>query len=291
MSGTDWSWLVKKRSRWRTRPGWRSGWWQTYGSCRNAHGLVEGDWSAVSDANVNGNRCLSGSERMPRARKIEIAVVNGDVLEFEADVLVLKYAQALYGADRAAWGRLEAVYPDIDLPEVGDHRVVESEPALSAAQVLFIGVEPLHAFGYAEIREFSRRALSILSGHPAGARHIALTIHGPGYGLDEVEAFRSEVAGVIEAMTAQEYPKDLVRITFVERDKRRSKRLSRVLAKVFPDGNIATSGRGSLQTLPEDTQKALRSAGYGSGKANVFVATLRAGWIFWHSHALRAGNG
>ena len=218
-------------------------------------------------------RCLSGSERMPRARKIEIAVVNGDVLEFEADVLVLKYAQALYGADRAAWGRLEAVYPDIDLPEVGDHRVVESEPALSAAQVLFIVVEPLHAFGYAEIREFSRRALSILSGHPAGARHIALTIHGPGYGLDEVEAFRSEVAGVIEAMTAQEYPKDLVRITFVERDKRRSKRLSRVLAKVFPDGNIATSGRGSLQTLPEDTQKALRSAGYGSGaKPHVFVA-------------------
>ena len=210
---------------------------------------------------------------MPRARKIEIAVVNGDVLEFEADVLVLKYAQALYGADRAAWGRLEAVYPDIDLPEVGDHRVVESEPALSAAQVLFIGVEPLHAFGYAEIREFSRRALSILSGHPAGARNIALTIHGPGYGLDEVEAFRSEVAGVIEAMTAQEYPKDLVRITFVERDKRRSKRLSRVLAKVFPDGNIATSGRGSLQTLPEDTQKALRSAGYGSGaKPHVFVA-------------------
>ena len=98
-------------------------------------------------------------------------------------------------------------------------------------------------------------------------------LHGPGYGLDEVEAFRSEVAGVIEAMTAQEYPKDLVRITFVERDKRRSKRLSRVLAKVFPDGNIATSGRGSLQTLPEDTQKALRSAGYGSGaKPHVFVA-------------------
>ncbi len=38
--------------------------------------------------------------------QIEIAVERGDILEFEADVIALKYAQEFYGADLAFATRL-----------------------------------------------------------------------------------------------------------------------------------------------------------------------------------------
>ena len=46
-------------------------------------------------------------------------------------------------------------------------------------------------------------------------RRLALTIHGPGYGLDEVEAFESEVAGVVEAVASGHFPSNLESIAFV----------------------------------------------------------------------------
>ena len=31
-------------------------------------------------------------------------------------------------------------------------------------------------------------------------------VHGPGYGLDEVEAFEAELAGVLEAISSRKFP-------------------------------------------------------------------------------------
>ncbi len=72
---------------------------------------------------------------------------------------------------------------------------------LAARAVLFLGVPPLRKFGYEEIRGFGRRAVAEAAAVAPEATEIALTLHGPNYGLDEIEAFNSELAGIIDAIT------------------------------------------------------------------------------------------
>src|SRR6516164_7796505 len=133
---------------------------------------------------------------------MDIRVLQGDALEISADVLVLKYAQALYGVDQLVVNRLEVTRPEVpdNLPKPGDFRLINTGGLLAADSVLFVGVNPLYAFKYEAIREFSKRALTSLAGAKPAASHIAFTLHGAGYGLDESEAFRAEVAGILDAV-------------------------------------------------------------------------------------------
>jgi hypothetical protein len=193
---------------------------------------------------------------------IRVTIKIDDALRFRADVLVLKHAQALYGVDGAAYEKLVDAGTKPKLPKLG-----------GADRVLFVGVEPLYEFSYGQIREFGRRAISILANYKQSTRHIALTIHGPGYGLDETESFESELAGVIEAIAQNDYPDDLETITFVERDRNRAKRLAVVLRRLLPSGRLDRTNRGPLIGLDQPAKQALRTAGYGSAsKPRVFVA-------------------
>jgi hypothetical protein len=204
---------------------------------------------------------------------VQIQVVTADALTFEADVLVLKHAQSLFGVDGAAYQRLIDVDSGLALPKVGKHQFVDTRGSIHAPLILFLGVAPLRDFAYAEIREFGRRAMSVLGTERHDTSHVAVTLHGPGYGLDEIESFESELAGVIEAVAAGDSPRALTRVTFVERDHRRSQRLSVALARLLPSGYLANTGRGSLSSLATSAQSALRSAGYASAsKPRVFVA-------------------
>jgi hypothetical protein len=151
---------------------------------------------------------------------IAVAVEHADPLSRRVDVLVLKYAQQLYGADRAAVTRL--AIDRADLPDEGSHLLVGGRGELAADDVLFLGVPPLRRFGYPEIRRFGERALSVVADQRPDARDVAMTVHGPGYGLDEVEAFDSQVAGVFDAMNAHRVPRGLRSVVFLERDGRRA---------------------------------------------------------------------
>jgi hypothetical protein len=52
--------------------------------------------------------------------RVLVEVQQGDVLSYSADVLALKYAQDLYGADLAVYNRLsESTRMSISLPSVG----------------------------------------------------------------------------------------------------------------------------------------------------------------------------
>jgi len=204
---------------------------------------------------------------------IRVSIETDDALRFRADVLVLKHAQALYGVDGAVFEKLSSAGIKSKLPKIGAHQAVASKLALGVDRVLFLGVEPLSHFGYGEIREFGRRAMTVLATYKQAARHVALTIHGPGYGLDETESFESELAGVIEAIAQNDYPNDLQQITFVERDRSRSRRLSAVLKRLLPKGGLNRTGKGPLSGLDQPAKQALRTAGYGSAsKPRVFVA-------------------
>jgi hypothetical protein len=210
---------------------------------------------------------------MRENKLVSIRVTVADALSYKADILALKYAQFLYGVDRAVYQRLTGEEPNLRLPKLGEFVLHESHSSVGAAKVMFLGVQPLNSFGYAEIREFGRKVLELLAAEAPEVAHLALTIHGPGYGLDEVEAFESELAGVIEAISAGVFPRDLEVVTFVEADAGRAKRLSAALRRLLPEGNLAVDGRGSLGALEVGAQSTLRSAGYSSAsKPRAFVA-------------------
>jgi hypothetical protein len=210
---------------------------------------------------------------MTNSRRIRIEVHQGDVLSFPADVLALKYAQDLYGADRSVYEQLSDTgnKPD-SLPEIDAFKLIRTQGAIAAETVLFVGVVPLNHFGYQQIREFGRDVLDSLARLAPHIEHLALTIHGPGYGLDEVEAFESEVAGVVDAIVTQDCPANLKQVSFVERNPGRAERLREVLAELIPGGMLGPKGV-VLDSLAEQPRETLRTAGYTSAaKPSVFVA-------------------
>ena len=123
-----------------------------------------------------------------------------------------------------------------------------------------------------EIRDFSFRSLKYLAEIKAQAEYICLTLHGANYGLDETEAFLSEIAGVVEATTKGLYPFNLNRISMAEFNEPRAKRLRAVLQQLLPGGFFRTEGmRGITQRSPETDQ--FRLAGLNSEeKPLIFVA-------------------
>jgi hypothetical protein len=208
---------------------------------------------------------------------VEISIVQADALAVPADVLILKYAQALYGVDAQVVSRLDGsrgqVFAPVPLPPVGSANLVDSRGLLGAKDVLFVGVVPLGQFGYAEIREFARHSLKALGEKVPDAAHVAMTLHGVGFGLDETEAFRSQLAGMIEAWQSGECPSGLRRVSIVDHDERRADRLRRQLEEILPKGLEALSGHSKARSTAVLQTDALRTAGAGSrGKAHVFVA-------------------
>lgn len=203
---------------------------------------------------------------------VEVELKTGDVLAEPADVVVLKYAQALYGVDAAVVRALEAEGREIRLPGPWGFRFENSISAIAAPRILFVGVPPLREFGYREIRVFARKALAALAGEAPQTSHIVLTIHGAGYGLDEVEAFEAEVAGLVDAVREDDYPDALQKITIVERNAGRARRLATALVGLLPDHKISKAGSPVHPAAALATER-LRAAGYASdGKAHVFVA-------------------
>ncbi len=207
--------------------------------------------------------------------QITLSIEAGNALEFQADVLALKYAQALYGLDEVVAELLGGKYDDLSLilPEESNFRLIPSKGVIEAKAVLFVGVNRLRQFGYQEIREFGRRVLDSLSAAAPSTRHVCLTIHGPGYGLDEIEAFESEVAGLLDAIKSEDFPSKLERITIIERSVSRAKRMSEVLARLLPAGHVEVGKGGKIKDLGDTATERMRSVGYSSeNKRHIFVA-------------------
>ncbi len=205
------------------------------------------------------------------SEKIAIDVVEGDALEIDADVLALKYAQEYHGVDALVATRLvQAGIEKTQIkPRIGEFQMVPTNSAISAENALFIGVVDLYEFGYREIREFARRVLSSLTGTASEVRHIAATIHGAGYGLDEIESFEAEMAGFLDAIGSGDIPRSLERITIIERNPGRVKRLLPILGELY----LGTAPYKTSTTTQKARDERLRAAGYASdAKSHVFVA-------------------
>jgi hypothetical protein len=207
--------------------------------------------------------------------RVKVGIDNADALTYQANVLILKYAQMFYGVDAEVARRFAAIKRETETLRVpdGHARLVDSEGAVTADRILIVGVKHLYSFGYRDVREFARCALRTLAKKAPHTRQIAMTLHGAGYGLDEIEAFESELAGIIDAINDGAFPKALDKITIVELNSGRAKRLAKALEALLPTGFIETDLKAYLQTIQPKTTARLRAAGYASeSKPRVFVA-------------------
>ena len=206
---------------------------------------------------------------------IKISIIHGDAFQVKADALVLKYAQATYGLDREIEREFESIGETISskLPKIGGFLFSDSKKITNTKSIIFIGVQPLRQFGYKEIREFGRKALVSLASSDSSIKTILMTIHGPGYGLDEIEAFESQLAGILDSISSDDIPDNLSEIIFVDRSLGRAKRLQKVLERLLPTSEIPTQKSGGVKHLKENSAETLRAAGYSSdSKKKIFVA-------------------
>lgn len=205
---------------------------------------------------------------------VRIGVETGSALAWQGDVLVVKFAQRLYGVDAAVHAVLSRAAPPGPLPDVGASLLQGGTPGLGAARVVFLGVPRQGVFGYADVRDFGHRALSAAGVAKPAARHVALTLQGIGFGLDETEAFEAELAGIVDAVEGRDMPAGLATVTFVERNAGRAGRMAAVLARLLPGGRIGTAGSNSGDDALDAAARAtLRGVGRASAaKPKVFVA-------------------
>jgi len=205
-------------------------------------------------------------------RTIPVSIACANVLDFRADVLVLKYANGLHGADAATHERLVRAGATIELPRTHEWIAVDTAGAIGADHVLFLGVGPLYEFEYPQIRDFGRTAIAAVAKTLPATKHLAVTLHGPGYGLDEMEAFDSEIAGLVDGVRMGRVPPRLARITVVELDCRRADRLAARLQVLLPGGQIELESAAADQRSKPEVSEAIRNAGYSARKRRVFVA-------------------
>jgi hypothetical protein len=212
---------------------------------------------------------------------VEFVIEQGDVTAFDADVLALKYAQGFHGVDEVVAESLQRVGVSISSlqPSNGQFFYADTHGCISAKHVLFVGVVRLRAFSYPQIREFAAEVLHILADQAPATGHLAMTMHGVGYGLDEVEACLAQVEGYLDALRAGPIPSALRRISIVDRDPGRVKRLRQAVAKKFAETSeavpLASGGVYVLNGTPA-TQQTKRTVGQteagAATKPHIFVA-------------------
>ena len=179
---------------------------------------------------------------------------------------------SIYGVDALVSAQFARSRRELQLPKPWGYRLEKSPKGIAAHKVLFVGVPTLHEFGYREIRTFARKVLTALAGDAPTTKHVAMTVHGPGYGLDEEEAFEAEVAGLVDGARSGDMPDALERVTIIEQNAGRAQRLRDLLATLFPEGTLNV-GAALSRNIVDGTAERLRAAGYASeAKAHVFVA-------------------
>lgn len=207
---------------------------------------------------------------------IEVKIQIADALGIKADVLVLKYAQEFFGVDSMAFAQLRLVHDkDVDqqLPKPHEFLFLDSRGSLGVGHVLFAGIDDIFRFRYREIRNFSFVSLKYLQQVKPDAEHVCFTLHGVNYGLDEIEAFEAEIAGMADAIAQYAFPPRLQRITIAEFYEPRARRLMTALERILPGGTIATSDRHVLARRSLETDELISQAGITSeDKPLIFVA-------------------
>jgi hypothetical protein len=203
--------------------------------------------------------------------EIELGVVEEDGLAYPVDVLVLKHAQALYGLDARVVERTRLDSALLPAPDA--YRKFPGPPGISAETVLFVGTRPIGEFSYSDIRQFGYKALCSVASALPSASEVALTLHGVGYGLDELACLDAEVAGLLEAIESRDIPRSLTTITFLEINPGRAARMRERLASLLGSASTVRSGSEAVLSISDTSRASLRAVGTETeSRAHAFVA-------------------
>lgn len=171
---------------------------------------------------------------------LEFSIQPGDVTSFKADVLALKYAQKFYGTDKIVASLLSKTDIDVNTlqPSIGNYRYIETRNCIQADHVLFVGVPDIFYFNYQRIQEFASQVLQTLANIAPITRHLAMTIHGANFGLDEIEAFLAQFKGYLDALQSGQFPPNLEKITIIDKNLQRVKRLREAFEENFSNAHF-----------------------------------------------------
>jgi hypothetical protein len=121
--------------------------------------------------------------------------------------------------------------------------------------------------------------LDIVAKELPDTQNVAMTAHGAGTGLDEIEAFGAQLKGCTEALQAGHGPAQLNRISIVELVEDRARRFEQVLDKYLLNADYAAPmpehKEKSPVTINKDTAKKARSsivAAPTAEKPHAFIA-------------------
>jgi hypothetical protein len=204
---------------------------------------------------------------------VDLVIANADIVQVVADLVVLKHADGFYGADRIV---AKTIGFEGHVP-VGQVRLCNGT-GLVIPEVAFIGVGPLHEFRYEQIQEFGSKAIKLVQRHPRPIGHLALTAHGPGYGLDPEQAFLSLVAGIVAEWRSTQGA--LKRITIAELSAKRSELFGQVLRNAIDRFGLAQGSARESAIVPDNASvfrgdvddNVVQFGARAEGKARLFVA-------------------
>jgi hypothetical protein len=202
---------------------------------------------------------------------VSISVYEGDISKRPCDLLILKHADGFHGVD-------EKIAKLVDFKKTvpkGSVTIVHGQ-GTKAKEIMFVGVGPLNEFGYSEIRDLGYQALALAKGVAGQVTRFCMPIHGPGYGLDEAEAFSSLVAGIVDSIREKNHPQSLQEVEIVELNPNRARRLQQMLANLiqpsFGKPSKVTTFKSS-DLLRQSVQDELGKFGQESEKkTRLFVA-------------------
>ena len=126
---------------------------------------------------------------------------------------------------------------------------VATRGAIAPTNVMFIGVPPLRAFRYNQMRQFARTAIDAASDIAAPIKSMTCTVHGAGYGLDIEESLNSMMFGFQMGLGEHDLH-DLTRLTFVENNPCCASRLETALRTLTPVGRMKPASPSAPTIAP-----------------------------------------
>jgi hypothetical protein len=213
-----------------------------------------------------------------------VEAVQGDALQFKADVLAVKHAPRSGGLGAQVRKYLQE---DGDmLPGANEYRIWPGKDVSQAEYVLMVGTAPVFSLLYPQLRDLGKRFVEALWEAGLDVEHLATTLHGvrTGAGLDEVEAFRAVLLGMADAHESGHYPPTLKRISFVEKDPNRVRVMQEALQRFLPDATPPvtttreakskkrTTSTAAVMAGPESFEPAYRKPEANATTPHVFVA-------------------
>jgi hypothetical protein len=214
-------------------------------------------------------------------KPIHFEILYANAAEFACDALIMKTASGSSGLERQIANQLgkqgSALRFD-DFKNTGDYRLVKSGHAIAAKNSLFVRTVSVYEFSYRHVREFFANALRILATDAPDTEHIAMTVQGINtvLRLDEGESLLAQIAGLVDAIKAGHCPKNLKRISIIDRNKNRIGRLQSTVSPYFEEVDYASRAEGDAWAyeLQFSKQEAVESPDAGREVIKPFAFVL-----------------